>query len=176
VATSTTSTSVTSSTVSTIPPSTTTSSTTTTTEPVRPLCVDGGCDDDDPCTDDRCVPSTGCAHVQVEDFAAVECRLTPQLTQPPACDGAPMPPPIARAVRRAQILVDRASDASSSRSARRRLRKAIRQVVKAGRIVRRRGDLPVDCAVAVAVNLEQARLHAEALGRALKDAGAQPSS
>lgn len=171
--TSTTSTSVTSSTtVSTVPTSTTTSSTTTTTEPIRPLCVDGGCDDDDPCTDDRCDPSTGCAHVQVEDFAAVRCRLTPQLTQPPACDGALMPPPIARAVGRAQTLVDRASDASSSRVARIRLRKAIRQVIKAGRIVRRRGDLPVDCAVAMAVNLEQARLQAEALARALKLAAA----
>ena len=80
-----------------------------------------------------------------------------------------MPPAISRAVARAQTLVDRANEASSPRQARIRLRKAIRQLAKAGRIVRRRGDLPVDCVVAVAVNLEDVRLQAAGLARALKE-------
>jgi hypothetical protein len=74
-----------------------------------------------------------------------------------------VPPALGIVVARAQSFVARAGEAASSRQARIRLRKAIRQLVKAGRVVRRQRSLEIDCIVAVATNLDQLRRRAERL-------------
>jgi hypothetical protein len=145
---------------------TTTTSSTTTTAPPRPLCIAGGCDDGDECTDDRCVSDTGCVHDPVEGFPAVACRFS-GLMRPPACEARLVPPALGRAIVRARTLVDRAAEASSARRAKARLRKAIRALARAGRIVRRQRTLPTDCAAVLAANLEDVRSKAERLARSL---------
>jgi hypothetical protein len=87
--------------------------------------------------------------------------------QPPACEGHVVRPAVTRAVDRAQSLVDRASEASSSRQAKLRLQKAVHQLSKARRVVRRKSGLPAACIVAVRTNLEALRLQAEMLARTL---------
>ncbi|MCW5891780.1 MAG: S8 family serine peptidase [bacterium] len=118
------------------------------------------CRDPDPCSIDACDPAGGCFFPPQQGFDAVLCLLGQGL---PDCDGEALPRLVERRFARANVLVERATQAKKVRKQRLRLRRAARQLERAAARVRRvvrRGRLSESCGAAV-----QARL-GEGAGRA----------
>ncbi len=124
------------------------------------------CDDGDPCFDDSCDATTGCAHAERPGFAALTCVFARYL--PVSCIG--QAPFSVDKFGKAQSLVDKASTASGKKRAARlkKARKLLRALVKGVDAAQERDGLTIECADGVRVLLEDAlsRLERVLSGRA----------
>jgi hypothetical protein len=151
---------------STTSPTTTLHPTTTTTLPPAALCETAGlsvCDDGDPCTVDACVAGVGCVSAPASGLASVTC--TCRRVDPPACDGAGLPPSVVTRQRRVCGLFDGAAASADPTLARRRLRRAVRNLKDALASLSRarRKGLSDGCARALDAGLRDAKSRAEEL-------------
>jgi hypothetical protein len=117
------------------------------------VCIGGPppfCDDDDPCTTDRCEAAVGCIHPAVIGFDAVLCVFD-RRTIPFECTN-PLPEPLAKRLERTELLLEIAAVEPMPGAACRALKRGGRTARKAQRFATRwrdNGLLPFHCGQAI---------------------------
>jgi hypothetical protein len=121
----------------------------------------GGCDDDNPCTEEGCVAGTGCVVVPRTGLAGAACHCG--RTPPDPCGAAPPPTSLSRPFDRACDALALLADATGKRE-KKLARRATAQLKKAARVARKLGKRKLEpaCADAWRARFLEA---AEQLGR-----------
>jgi beta-propeller repeat-containing protein/slime mold repeat-containing protein len=125
------------------------------------------CDDGDPCTDDTCVPGTGCVATPVAGFASVTCTCA--RGGPDACAGQALPGALGRRQGRACGLFGDAAG-TNGKSSQRRLRKGAAMIGGSIGLVtkaRKHGKISDGCAAALETALRDVKVRAQGLLTAL---------
>jgi hypothetical protein len=127
-----------------------------------PKCVQGGCDDGDPCTENACDPAKGCGYPAVAGLASASCVCKRAAVH--ECVGHKVPRSIRERTTTACKLVGRAEKTHKPKKARHLVALAAQSWKKAAAVLDRpktQKALPPECVKALRDSLGDARLRAE---------------